>query len=59
MYNLIAKREVVVKFKCGKSLSDKQFEKLDAEALEESEVADSKVKVLKIGNAEAVVKALK
>ncbi|SFJ46696.1 thermitase [Halobacillus dabanensis] len=53
-----AKGEVVVKFKNGKSLNDKQLEKFGAEDLEESKVVDSKVKVLKVGNVDAVVKAL-
>ncbi|MBA2175331.1 peptidase S8 [Halobacillus locisalis] len=53
------KGEVVVKFKEGKSLSSKQLEKFDANVLEDNEaVVDSKVKVLKVGNVEAVVKAL-
>ena len=53
-----AKGEVVVKFKSGKSLNEKQLEKFGADDLEESEVVDSKIKVLKVGNVEAVVKAL-
>ncbi|WP_241655870.1 S8 family peptidase [Halobacillus litoralis] len=55
------KGEVVVKYKQGKSLNAKQMEKFGAKA-EKSEVSsavvDSKVKVLKVGNVEAVVKAL-
>lgn len=53
-----AKGEVVVKFKSGKSLNKKQMDQYGAETLEESDVVDSKFKVLKVGNVEAVVKAL-
>ncbi|MYL49226.1 S8 family serine peptidase [Halobacillus litoralis] len=53
------KGEVVVKFKNGKSLNDQQLKKFGAkEVSEERSFVDSKVKVLKVGNVEAVAKAL-
>ncbi|ELK47939.1 UNVERIFIED_CONTAM: S8 family peptidase [Halobacillus marinus] len=53
------KGEVVVKFKEGKTLSSKQLQAFGAEkAKEEKKVVDSNVKVLEVGNVDAVVKAL-
>ncbi|MBH0229437.1 S8 family peptidase [Halobacillus yeomjeoni] len=54
-----AKGEVVVKFKDGKNLSDKQLEKLGAELFEDNQaVVTSEFNLLKVGNVEAVVNAL-
>ncbi|MCA0972109.1 S8 family peptidase [Halobacillus litoralis] len=53
------KGEVVVKFKSNSKMAKSQLNKFGAEVIDESEkVVDSKVKVLKVGNVEAVVKAL-
>ncbi|SDJ82617.1 S8 family peptidase [Sediminibacillus albus] len=54
------KDEVVVKFKekTGKSTQAKAFEKLNAQVLPDEDGVDSPFKVLKVGNVEAVVKAL-
>lgn len=53
------KGEVVVKFKEGQSLSKNQLKGFQAKVVEEKDaIVDSKFKVLKVGNVDAVVKAL-
>ncbi|ARI76449.1 S8 family peptidase [Halobacillus mangrovi] len=52
------KGEVVVKFKEGKSLKSNQLESFGAKTIDQEVAEDKNVKVLKVGNVEAVVKAL-
>ncbi|MGI8315984.1 S8 family peptidase [Halobacillus mangrovi] len=52
------KGEVVVKFKEGKALKSNQLESFGAKTIDQEVAEDENVKVLKVGNVEAAVKAL-